>query len=112
MHPTNGNVPPIIRVKWTEPLNNVFARKGNEQQLRDINQIVDHGDTTVKDKNNKNKEMYVAASMHHQPLFAWTPANKQFFKNKTEGCCFVHFMSQINCVRTPIQIMKSRSVIK
>lgn len=90
MHPTNGNVPPIIHVKWTEPLNNAFACKGSEQQLRDINQIVDCGNATVKDKNKKNKEMYVAASMHHQPLFAWTPDNKQFLKRwKAVALCIL-----------------------
>ena len=76
MHPTDRNVQAIIHIKWTEPLNNVFACKGKEQPLRDINQIVDHGNTTVKSKTNKNKEMYEAASMHHQPLLAWKPDNK------------------------------------
>lgn len=62
------NVRAIVHVKWAEPLNNVFACKGKEQQLRDINQIVDRGNTTVNSKANKNKDVYESASMHHQPL--------------------------------------------
>lgn len=62
------NVRAIAHVKCAEPLNNVFASKGKEQQLRSINQIVDRGNTTVNSKANKNKDMYESASMHHQPL--------------------------------------------
>lgn len=58
-------------MKWTKTL--VFACKGNKQQLRYINQTVDRGNSAVKDKPNKNREMCEAASMHHQPLFAWKP---------------------------------------
>jgi len=56
MHPADRNVQAITHVKWTEPLNKVFAYKGKEQQQRDINQIVGHGNTTVKGKTNENEE--------------------------------------------------------
>lgn len=72
-NPADRTVQAIILMKWTEPLNIVFACKGKEQQLRYINQTVDHGNSTVKDKSNQNREMHEAASMHHQPLFAWKP---------------------------------------
>lgn len=71
MHPTDRNVQVVTHVKWTESLNNIFACKGKEEQLRDINQVVNHGNTTVKGKTNKSKEMYEAASVHHWALFAW-----------------------------------------
>lgn len=63
-----STVQAVIHMKWTEPLNIVFAYKGKEQQRTDINQTVDHGNSTVKDKTNKNREMCEAASMHHQPV--------------------------------------------
>lgn len=40
-------------IHTTEPLSNIFASKGKEKQLRGINLIVDHGNTTVKGKTNK-----------------------------------------------------------